>query len=293
MIFEFPRTKTETDILETEGGMLLKKGVLSATKIQPDDYFSNLFTRQKKYGSYSTILNLKYLNEECYTQHFKMDSMRHAIYTVQPGMFLASLGIKDAFHSIPVHKTHQKFLKLLLKGKLLQFNAMPNGYVGTMWVLKAPFVYLREQRLSSIIYVDDTLLEEDTSEECQDNVFSTLTCLEDLDFYIHPEKSIFTPSQDIIFLGYHINTLRMTIALTFKMKQKIKEKVEEVLTKKSTIRQVSSLLGSIVASFEAVPNGRLHYRHIEFDKISALKQNQGNLEAKCCLSPTAIEELSC
>ena len=56
---------------------------------------------------------------------------------------------------------------------------------------------------------------------------------------------------------------------------------------------MSSLLGSIFASFEAVPNGRLHYRHIEFDKISALKQNQGNLEAKCCLSSTAIEELSC
>ena len=151
-------------------------------------------------------------------------------------MFLASLGIKDAFHSIPVHKTHQKFLNILLKWKSLQFNAMPNGYVDAMRVfnkvLKAPFSCLREQRLSSIIYVDDTLLEGDTSEECQDNVFSTLTCLEDLDFYIHPEKSIFTPSQIIIFLGYHINTLRMTIALTFKKKQKIKEKVEEVLTKK-------------------------------------------------------------
>ena len=33
------------------------------------------------------------------------------------------------------------------------------------------------------------------------------------------------------------------------------------------------------------------YRHKEFDKISALKQNQGNFEAKCYLSPTAIAEL--
>ena len=60
--------------------------------------------------------------------------------------------------------------------------------------------------------------------------------------------------------------------------------------RKSTIREVSRLLGCIVSSFEAVPNGRLLYRHIVFDKISALKQNKGNFEAKCYLSSTAIAE---
>ena len=67
-------------------------------------------------------------------------------------------------------------------------------------VLNSPFVYLREQRLSSVVYVDYTLLGGDTFEECQDNVLNTLSWLEDLGFYIHPEKSIFTPTQYIIFL---------------------------------------------------------------------------------------------
>ena len=123
-------------------------------------------------------------------------------------------------------------------------------------------------------------------------IFSTLTCLNDLGFYIHPEKSIFTPTQEIIFLGYHINTLRITIALTFEKKQKSKGKVEELLAKNSTIREVSSRLDSAVASFEVVLNGRLHYRHIEFNKISVSKHNEGNFEAKCYLSPTAIAEMN-
>ena len=42
-LFEFPRTKAETNVLETDVEKLLKKGVISSTKIQPDDYFSNLF----------------------------------------------------------------------------------------------------------------------------------------------------------------------------------------------------------------------------------------------------------
>ena len=108
--------------------------------------------------------------------------------------------------------------------KKIQFNAMPNGYIDGMQVfnkvLKPPFDYLIEQALSSVVCVDDTLLGRDTFEECQDNVFTTLRCLEDLGFYIHPEKSIFTPTQDIIFLGYHINTLRMTISLNSQKKGK-------------------------------------------------------------------------
>ena len=119
---------------------------------------------------------------------------------------------------------------------------MPKGYVDSMRVfnkvLKPPFAYLREQVLSSVVCVDDTLLKGDAFEECQDNVFSILTCLKDLGFYIHPEKSIFIPTQDIIFLGYNINTLRITIDLTSEKKRNIKEKVEELLTKSSTIRGI-------------------------------------------------------
>ena len=60
---------------------------------------------------------------------------------------------------------------------------MPNGHIDVILVfdkvLKAPFAYLREQGLPSVVYVNDTLLGGDTFEECQDNVSSTLTCFED------------------------------------------------------------------------------------------------------------------
>ena len=85
--FEFSRTKTETDVLEIEVEKILKKGVISPTKIPSDDHFSDIFTRQKKYDSCTIILNVKYLNEECYTQNIKMESIRHAIYMIQLGIF--------------------------------------------------------------------------------------------------------------------------------------------------------------------------------------------------------------
>ena len=49
-------------------------------------------------------------------------------------------------------------IKLLLKGKAFQFNAMPNWYVDAIRVLnkvlKPPFAYLREQGLPSVVNVD-------------------------------------------------------------------------------------------------------------------------------------------
>ena len=102
---------------------------------------------------------------------------------------------------------------------------MPNGYIDVMQdfnkVIKPPFTYVREQGLSSVVDVDDVLLGCDPFEEYQDNVFSTVTYLMDLGFYIHPEKPTGTPTEEIIFLGYHI-FLRMTIAVTSEKKQKIK-----------------------------------------------------------------------
>ena len=62
-------------------------------------------------------------------------------------------------------------------------------------------------------------------------------------------------------------------------------KVELALSSKTTSRDVSSLLGSIVPSFGNVFNERLSYKNEESDKKSALKQNKWIFEAKWGLHP--------
>ena len=122
--------------------------------------------------------------------------------------------------------------------------------------LQCQFAYLREQGLSSVIYVDDTFLGGDEFEECRANVTKTLQCLKNLGFFIHSHESIFIPTQNIIFIGFQINTQRMSIVLTDRKKQRIKSMAKDMISKKSTKREVASLLGNILASFEAVQYGR-------------------------------------
>ena len=162
---------------------------------------------------------------------------------------------------------------------------MPNGYADAMRVftklLKPVFSTLRELGYESVIYVDDSLLQGDTFNECMENVLTTLRALRDLGFVIHPVKSKFIPTQKITFLGFIIDTIKMTLTLTTVKKEKIKHMGIGLTHKPVTIRMLSRFIGNLTASFEGVPHGRLHYRHLEDCKTIALKRLRYNFDAPC------------
>ena len=294
--FEYPRGQNEHYTINEEVNKLLAKEVIKPCGRETGEYFSSLFTRDKKDGTYRTILNLKSLNQDCDTAHFKMESLKQALYMVRRGHFLASIDIKDAFYSVPINEDHKKYLKFAWNGKLFQFCAMPNGYCDAMRIftkiLKPVFATLREQGHESVIYVDDSLLQGETFQECLDNIMATLECLESLGFVIHPDKSIFIPTQEIIFLGFIINTRDMTVRLTVEKKEKIIGLGIGLLkTKNFTIRMISSFIGNLTASFEAVPEGRLYYRHLEWCKALSLELHNHDFDAPCFISEQAREEI--
>lgn len=72
-------------------------------------YFSNLFPRKKRDGTYEAnqILNLKSLSKECFTEHFKMKFIKDVILMIKQDMLLTShLDIKNNSFSVPVCKIH-------------------------------------------------------------------------------------------------------------------------------------------------------------------------------------------
>ena len=111
---------------------------------------------------------------------------------IKPNMHLASLDIKAAFYTVPIYEPHRKYLKFMWLNKVSQFIVIPNGYVDAMRVfskiLKPPFCWLREHGFASVVYVDDTLLAGETYQECCDNIYATMSLLQNLGLTIHPIK---------------------------------------------------------------------------------------------------------
>lgn len=63
--------------------------------------------------------------------------------------------------------------------------------------------------------------------------------------------------------------------------------------KTNTIRDLSAIIGNLVASFPAVTHGKLFYRQLENEKIEALKEAKGRrqFDAGVDLSDLAIKDL--
>ena len=289
-------TTEEKLAIDEEIHTLLEKNVIEKCDHQPGEYISNIFTREKKDGKYTMILNLSELNKNLTYYHFKMDTFETVTQLLTKDCFMASLDLKDAYYSIPIHPLDRKFLRFQWNGELFQFRALPNGLspgprIFTK-VLKVPLTVLRSMGHVIVAYIDDTLLIGESESEIHEAVHDTTQMFSDLGFVIHPTKSKVNPTQKIYFLGFDIDSQSMIVKLTQEKETEITEFAKHLLAKrKITVRQLACFIGKVVAALPACEHGKMHYRALERDKISRLKLSRGDFDAHLILSVAAKADL--
>lgn len=283
-------------IVQQEIEKLITKAVIIETIKEPDDFISTIFLRPKKDGTHRMILNLKQFNEYVVYHHFKMDTLEHAIQLMTPGCYMASVDLKDAYYTVPIYSSHQKYLKFWFEGKYYQYTCLPNGLASAprlfTKLLKPVYSTLRSMGHVSSAYIDDSYLQGDTFRECYNNVIDTVRLFSSLGFCVHPEKSVFIPTQKLVFLGFILNSNTMTVTPTDEKKEKIVTVCSAVLANSHpTIRQVAELIGTLVSNFPGAEFGPLHYRRLEHEKHFALVLSKGNYTNPMVLSTRAISEI--
>lgn len=111
---------------------------------------------------------------------------------------------------------------------------------------------------------DGSLLIGNTKGKCENMIKDAIEVFERLGFVVvvHPNKSVFLPSQEIIYLGFKLDF--MVISLSEQKAEKVKNECTAFLQKQiHTIREVARIIGLLVSCFPAVPMGQLHYRKID------------------------------
>ena len=283
-------------IVNAEIAKLLAKGVIVPAAQETEEFISTIFLRPKKDGTHRTILNLKACNEFIVYHHFKMDTLEAAVNMMRPGCFMASVDLKDAYYTVPIHPSHQKYLKFCFDSAFYKYTCLPNGLASAPRIftklLKPVYATLRSMGHLNSGYIDDSYLQGDNSKECHRNVIDTIMLFTKLGFHIHPEKSVFIPSQKLTFLGFVLDSIAMTVTPTGEKVQRILSVCTTLLqTQMPTIRQVAEVIGTLVSNFPGAQYGPLHYRHLERDKYLALLANKGDYGGIMQLSPPALTEL--
>ena len=213
----YPLSSKENEIISVEIKKLLRKSVIVYSSPEEGEFISGIFTREKKDSNKRMILISKKFNKFVNYKHFKVESINNVINLINPNVFIGPIDLKDAFFSVPLHNDHQIYLKSIF-GNLFQFTSMPNGYGPAMRIFtkisKVPFGHLSSQGRNSVVYVDDSYLQGDKYQSCHGNVLDTIKLLTELGFVIHPDKSVLTPSQTIVFLGFVISSKHIILSST-------------------------------------------------------------------------------
>jgi hypothetical protein len=135
-----------------------------------------------------------------------MKMLEDAIKLMRPGCYMASIDLKDANYTVAIHKEHQKYLKFEFNGVLYQYTCLPNGLASAPRIftklLKPVYSTLRSMGHINSGYIDDSYLQGDSVEECNANIVATGSLMNTVGFLVHPDKSVLSPTQTLVFLGF-------------------------------------------------------------------------------------------
>ena len=292
---------TETKHIESEISKMLKKAIIERAKHESGEIVSNIFSIPKKDGSHPVILNLKDFNTNVSYHHFKIDSLNTILKLIDKDCFMASIDLKDAYYSIAIRNNDHKYLRFCWNDNLFQFTCLRNGLSSCPWkftkILKPVLSSLHANGHIVLGHLDDFNLQGKTYKDCCANLIDTVSLFTQLGLLVHPEKCALIPSQEIIMLGFIINSRTMTVKLPPEKALALKSSCDMFIKKCHTrhthfvIREVAQIVGKLVSSFPAVLQGPLYYRNLERDKTSALACNNGNFDAKITISAQGISEL--
>ena len=265
-------TKQSQDVMQEEVVGLLQKGAIEPVDLDQGahGFFSSYFLVAKKDGGWRPILNLKRLNQYMSYQRFKMESLRPIIASVPPGVFMASLDLKDAYLHVPVNRDHWRFLRFLFRGQAYQWKVIPFG------LTSAPRIFTRIVRpLVSVLhtaghrvyaYLDDFLILGDTPAQTQASVRAVAEMFLRAGFILNLKKSEPSPTQDLTYLGARFRTDQGLVTLP-------EEKIQALLpVLRSFLRvgtyrtavQFLSLLGLLTSTLDMILYARLHVRPVQF-----------------------------
>ena len=190
-----------------------------------------------------------------------------------------------------------RFEECLLHGACkLRLTCFPNGLARCprkfTKLTKAPLTYLRLKNSIVSGYIDDFFLQGQSYTQCENTVLKAVELFDSLGFVIHPYKSSLIPRQEIVYLGFHINSRIMRISLTLEKKENLQKFIVKILASlQISIRTIACLVGKLVSSLPGSRFGALYYRNIERDKVKALSENRGNFDANLLLSVAAKGDL--
>ena len=246
---------------------LVKSGAISKVEASEDQHVYRVFSVPKKNGKERFIIDLSPLNLQIKKVHFRMEDSQFIKSMISKNDFMASIDLADAFFSIPLHESSKKYICFDFNGTRYSYNVIPFGLTSSPRVfskiLKPAISHLRAQGIKLSSYLDDIIIVAPDPNSLKAHLDVTIDLLLNLGFFINYEKSILSPSQTLNHLGYLWNSCDLNISIPVDKILKIRKYAHFILNNQTSIRNISSFLGTVVSMGIGFPLSPLYYRALQ------------------------------
>ncbi|CEG71125.1 hypothetical protein RMATCC62417_06909 [Rhizopus microsporus] len=146
-----------------------------------------------------------------------MENIQQVSLMVQPGGYMTSIDLSDAFLHLPIHLEHRRYLRFYWKDSVYQFKTTPFGlFIAPYWftkMIKPILEWVRQQGIRLSAYLDDWIILDKTKAEVNQHTRMMLQCLTSLGWLISLKKSQIQPTQILEHPGFELDAHTMTARL--------------------------------------------------------------------------------
>lgn len=197
-------TEAIRDLLNTERIIEVK---------EPPYIVNPLSVSVQNSGKKRLILDLRFVNQHIFKESIKFDDFKIMEQFLNPNEFMFKFDIKQGYHHIDIFEPHQKFLGFswVIDGKIryFVFTVLPFGLTSAPFIftkiMRCLIKYWRTNGIKIACFLDDGLGVSDSYEKTLKNSKFVKNSLKKAGFIVNKEKSVWNPSQKLIWLGIEIN----------------------------------------------------------------------------------------
>ncbi|KAK3086454.1 hypothetical protein FSP39_018665 [Pinctada imbricata] len=245
---------------------LLNKGLAVECSIRPH-VVNPLTVSVQSNGKKRLILDLRHVNKHLWKSTIKFEDIRTAMQFIQKGHFCFKFDLHSAYHHIDIFLPHTTFLGFSWQygneTKFFKFLVLPFGLSSACYIftkVTRPLVKKwRGEGKKVLMYLDDGLGCHENKDVCQQIANEIKHDLISSGFAPKVEKSMWSPSQDVVFLGYDLDLKNGIISIPQCRLTKVHDTIKVIeasvhQTGSAHVRKVARLVGQLISMSYVVGN---------------------------------------
>ena len=240
---------------------LLTRGCIRETPVYPQ-FCNPLHVAVQSSGKLRLILDLSHLNKFIVKKSVKYEDLRTVLQMFLPGMSVFSFDLKSAYHHIDICEEHRKFLSFKWPPsdgcmKFYEFKVLPFGLTSAPYVftkvVRQLVKYWRGRGDLILMYLEDGIGGDMSVERSRILSDSVRHNLASSGFTLNDDKSIWEPTQRLVFLGSILDFGEGFIQIPEFRIHKLKSSLVSCLQSNQILaRDLASVTGQIISMACAV-----------------------------------------